>query len=487
MDYAEKLHFLRTSFLNQKISKAEFSIESASCYTSLKLYKRAEAILSISDENDLKEESLLKLLLIRRRLQNHNSSFKTCSLNMIVKNEEKNISRALSSVDTIMDEIIICDTGSNDKTVYLAELYGAKVIHYAWDENFSNARNIAINNSNSDFILWMDADDSMTIEDAEKLKALWQKSDRKAFLLRILNSQGNGSFFDFSQVRLFPREKDICFEQAIHEQVMYSLSRKEIPFTKRSDITIIHHGYENHEIHKSKAKRNLDLINKELEINGENLSLLMSKGDALTVLGHDIEAFHTYKQIMDNDGYYNINPDIFVQSHLNCANYMIKSKVARYATPLLEKALKLDPSRTEAMLALGHMAKKNGDFETAYHLFHKAATITPPSRLTATPVQKIRLEAIYALTELLIDRGSFEDAAVLMTAALKDYPNVPAFFNLSGKIFLLKQQYTEAARFYTMSLNISPTNNSEANKGMAMIYDAIGDSSTSKEYVKACA
>ncbi len=487
MNNAEKLHFLRTSYLNNEINKAEFSIESASCYASLKLYKRAEAALSIADEKDLEEESLLKLLLIRKKLQAQNPSFKTCSLNMIVKNEEENISRALTSVDTIMDEIIICDTGSTDKTIELAKLYGTKVIHYPWDNNFSNARNHAIKSSNSNFILWLDADDSMTIKDANNLRILWQQSERKATLLRILNSQSNGSFFDFSQVRLFPREEGILFEQAIHEQIMYSLSRKEIPFSKRSDITIIHHGYEKHNLHKQKATRNLVLIDKELELRDDNLSLFMSKGDALTVLGREKEAFHVYKEIMDNEQNYKTNPDIFVQAHLNCANYMINSKVDRYAIPLLEKALNLDPSRTEAMLALGHVAKKSGDFESAHHLFHKAATTTPPSRLTATPVQKIRLEAIYALTELLIDKGNFEDAATLMTAAIKDYPNVPAFFNLSGKIFLLNQQYTEAARFYTMSLNISPTNNREAKRGMALIYDAIGDEKKSEEYMVACA
>lgn len=487
MDYRETLHQLRVDYLDRKINRAVFSIESAINYAALGLYKRAEAVLSISNEKDLEDESLLKLLVIRKKLQNHIPSLKTCSLNMIVKNEEKNISTALTSVDSIMDEIVICDTGSIDKTIEYAELYGVKIIHYLWNNNFSNARNHAIENSCSDFILWMDADDSITIEDAEKLRKLWQKSKRKATLVRVLNSQTNGSFFDFSQVRLFPREEGIYFEQAIHEQIMYSLSRKEIPFSKRSDIAILHRGYENDDLHKNKAERNLKLINKEIEIRPENLSLLMSKGDALTVLNQNQEAFHVYKQIMDNDENYKINPDIFVQAHLNCANHMIKNRVERYATPLLEKALILDPSRTEAMLALGNIAKKSGDFETAQHLFHKAATTTPPSRLTATPVQKIRLEAIYALTELLIDRGNYEDAATLMTAAIKDYPNVPAFLNLSGRIFLLNQHYTEAARFYTMSLNMSPQNNSEAQRGMGVINNAIGNFKRSKEQLEACA
>lgn len=487
MNHQEELFQLRINYYNGNIDKTTFAIEVANIYSILGLFKRAEAILEILDESELQEDYLLKLFLIKRKLKNYKSEKQTCSLNMIVKNEETNLSDALNSVDTVMDEIVVCDTGSNDKTVEIAQLYGAKIVHYIWNDDFSAARNHALENSCSDFILWMDADDVITNEDSQKLQALWQTSERKATLLRVLNSQANGSFFDFSQVRLFPREEGVYFEQAIHEQIMYSLSRKEVPFSKRSDITIIHRGYENFETHQKKAKRNIKLISKELEKRPNNISLLMSKGDALSVLGKADEAFHIYKEITDKDSNYDINPDIFIQAHLNCANYLIKSKVDRYATPLLDKALKLDPSRTEAMLALGKISQKSGDFDTAQFLFHKAATTTPPARLTATPAQKIRLEAIYSLTDLLIDRGNFDNAATLMTAALKDYPNVPAFYNLSGKVFLLNQKYTEAARFYTMSLNLSPENNEEARRGMAQIYDAIGYPEKSEEYVAACA
>lgn len=487
MTRIEELQVLRENCLNGHINKTTFAIEASIHYAALNLPKRAKTVLDLVDEDNLDIDYQLKLLMMKKKLERKTFNKKTCSLNMIVKNESLNITNALSSVDFIMDEIVVCDTGSSDNTIELAELFGAKVVHFPWNDSFSDARNHALKNSSCDHILWFDADDSVTPHDAENLKKLWQESGRVATLLRIVNSCDNGDFFDFSQVRLFPRENGIYFEQAIHEQVMFTLQKNRVPFRKRNDISILHRGYEKRDAHIEKAKRNLKLINIELKTNTKSPSLLMSKGDALTVLNKEKEAFHIYKSIIDNDEYCKINTDIFVQAHLNCANYMVKMKVDRYAIPLLEKALTIDPTRTEAMLALGKIVKKNGDTISAQQLFHKAATTNPPARLTATPSQKIRLEAIYALTDLLIEKGSFDDAATLMTAAIKDYPNVPAFFNLSGKIFLLNQHYKEAAKFYTQSLNISPVNNAEAQKGMALIYNAIGDNKTSDEYIAACA
>lgn len=487
MTRIEELQTLRENCLSGNINKTTFAIEAAMHYSALNMPKRAKAVLDLAIEDNLEIDYQLKLLMIKKKLERKVFGKKTCSLNMIVKNESSNIVKALSSIDHIMDEIVVCDTGSSDNTIELAELFGAKIVNFPWNDSFSDARNHAIKHSSCDQILWLDADDSLTLLDAENLKRLWQESERSATLLRIVNSCDNGDFFDFSQVRLFPRENGIYFEQAIHEQVMFTLQKNNVPFRKRNDISILHQGYENRDTHIEKAKRNLKLIDIELKTNTQSPSLLMSKGDALTVLNRINEAFHIYKSIVDNEEFCKINADIFVQAHLNCANYMVKMKVDRYAIPLLDKALTIDPTRTEAMLALGKIIKKNGDTISAQQLFHKAATTTPPSRLTATPSQKIRLEAIYALTDLLIEKGSFDEAATLMTAAIKDYPNVPAFLNLSGKIFLLNQHYKEAAKFYTQSLNVSPENNSEAKKGMAMIYNAIGDNKTSEEYMAVCA
>ena len=65
---------------------------------------------------------------------------KTISLCMIVKNEERFLSNCLESVENFVDEIIVVDTGSADKTIEIARSFNSKLYYYEWDDNFSNAR-----------------------------------------------------------------------------------------------------------------------------------------------------------------------------------------------------------------------------------------------------------------------------------------------------------------------------------------------------------
>ena len=88
---------------------------------------------------------------------------------MIVKNEEKNIRRALSWGKGIVCEQIVVDTGSTDRTVEIAEEMGAKVYHFQWCNDFSAAKNYAIEQASGNWIAFLDADEYFDEESASKL------------------------------------------------------------------------------------------------------------------------------------------------------------------------------------------------------------------------------------------------------------------------------------------------------------------------------
>ncbi len=90
----------------------------------------------------------------------------TISLCMIVKNEEKHIGRCLDSVAGLMDEIIIVDTGSTDRTVEIVSGYTSKIYSYLWKDDFSDARNYSFSKASMDYCMWMDADD--VLEEGER-------------------------------------------------------------------------------------------------------------------------------------------------------------------------------------------------------------------------------------------------------------------------------------------------------------------------------
>jgi glycosyltransferase involved in cell wall biosynthesis len=96
----------------------------------------------------------------------------TISLCMIVKNEEDTLGRCLKSVKDIVDEIIIVDTGSSDRTKEVAGSFTSKIYDFKWIDDFSAARNYSCSKATMDYIMWLDADDVILEEDALKIQQL---------------------------------------------------------------------------------------------------------------------------------------------------------------------------------------------------------------------------------------------------------------------------------------------------------------------------
>ena len=182
------------------------------------------------------------------------------TLSMIVKNEEKHLSRCLSSVKDVVDEIVVVDTGSTDKTLEIAESFGAKIFHFEWIDDFSAARNFALSKSNGDWILYLDADEELNSDCIPELKN-YLTGEPSGIYCTI---KSNGSITTSRSVirypRLFPNDVRIKFAGKVHEQIIESLNENKIPVID-SDIEIIHYGYAvGEESLTEKKKRNLSLL-----------------------------------------------------------------------------------------------------------------------------------------------------------------------------------------------------------------------------------
>src|SRR5476651_717597 len=94
------------------------------------------------------------------------------SLCMIVRNEERFLSDALTSVQGVVDEICIVDTGSTDDTVAIAESFGAKIKFFAWQDDFASARNEALAMASGAWILVLDADERLAPQSRVEMGAL---------------------------------------------------------------------------------------------------------------------------------------------------------------------------------------------------------------------------------------------------------------------------------------------------------------------------
>ena len=163
----------------------------------------------------------------------------TISLCMIVKNEEQVLARCLDSVADLMDEIIIVDTGSTDRTKEIAARYTDKIYDFEWIEDFSAARNYAFSKATCEYIYTADADEVISTENREKFRHL-----KRALLPEIEIVQmkyGNqlqfGTVYNYDEEyrpKLFKRLREFVWQEPIHEMVRLE------PVIYDSDIVITH-------------------------------------------------------------------------------------------------------------------------------------------------------------------------------------------------------------------------------------------------------
>ncbi|WEK53892.1 MAG: glycosyltransferase family 2 protein [Candidatus Cohnella colombiensis] len=188
------------------------------------------------------------------------------SLCMIVKDEEASLGRCLDSVKQYVDEIIIVDTGSTDRTIDIAKRYTDRIYHFKWINDFAAARNESLKHATSTWIVILDADDYMEQKDIaqlrEKLSSISPRPNIAYQIpyISIIGKQQNSSINKSSAIRIFPNHMGIYFHRPIHEQVMSDrgLTMKAVAL----NIPIYHTGYlDNHVESKRKHERNMKIFN----------------------------------------------------------------------------------------------------------------------------------------------------------------------------------------------------------------------------------
>lgn len=186
------------------------------------------------------------------------------SLCMIVKNEERFLEQCLRSVADVVDEIIIVDTGSTDRTIEIARSFGATVIEREWRNDFAWARNQSIESATRRWILFLDADEELTPESKNALLELKNvPAHRHALFVRCFNEsddyRGTGAM-SHSLVRIFPNDERIRFRGLIHEFPTLDNNPGGLP-TANSPVAIVHHGYLKDVVaERNKAARNLEIV-----------------------------------------------------------------------------------------------------------------------------------------------------------------------------------------------------------------------------------
>lgn len=150
----------------------------------------------------------------------------TVSLCMIVKDEEAVLGRCLDSVRDLVDEIIVADTGSHDATKQVAARYTDRIYDFAWQDDFSAARNFSFSKATKEFVMWLDADD--VLEDAGRAAFLRLKErpldDVDVVMMRYHTAfdETGKPVFSYYRERLIRRSIPHQWQGRVHEAVVHS-------------------------------------------------------------------------------------------------------------------------------------------------------------------------------------------------------------------------------------------------------------------------
>ena len=200
---------------------------------------------------------------------------------VIVKNEERFLGKCLASIKGVADQLIVVDTGSTDRTVDIAREAGAEIHTFAWCDDFSAARNAALQHARGDWILQLDADEELVPETRDKLRSALQDSSTMAYRLPLADVGKEKEGFHHVP-RLFRNAPGIHYRGRVHEHAFGSLEEMRKQWGLQNAIgkaQILHHGYTDQVVKdRSKVQRNLRLLQRAIEETPNDVSLLMSYG-----------------------------------------------------------------------------------------------------------------------------------------------------------------------------------------------------------------
>jgi glycosyltransferase involved in cell wall biosynthesis/Tfp pilus assembly protein PilF len=347
----------------------------------LKQQRRREALERIEDAmllHGIDDGILDAALAVRRQVgpsvaaSGTSAERKTISLCMIVKNEQAHLARCLHSVRSLVDEMIVVDTGSTDRTRDIADIFGARLFEFPWTGDFSSARNYSLEQAACDWILVLDADEVVAHRDLALLRELAAgprtiaydfETRNYIFSVYIAGWRANkgdypdeeaGSGWGSSvKVRMFPRDARIRFVNPVHELVEPSLHAAGYAI-KSCPVPIHHYGKLSSEKDACKGEDYYELGKKKLQEKGEDFDAMRELAVQAGMLGKCDEAIELWHRVL------RIQPNMIV-AYVNLINVHLQKNDFPSALQTAQKAYAIEKNVREVVGAYALCEMYGGD------------------------------------------------------------------------------------------------------------------------------
>jgi tetratricopeptide (TPR) repeat protein len=227
---------------------------------------------------------------------------KRVSLCVIVKDEQDNLPECLRPLVGLVDEVIVGDTGSSDRTREVAASLGARVIDIPWQDSFAVARNQVIDRAAGEWIFWVDADDRIDPSNLEKLTRLFEGlgEENVAYSMKCLCLPDPVSKVPtvVDHVRLFRRLPGVRWEYRVHEQILPSV-RRGGGEVRWSDVVVTHTGYQDPALRARKLRRDLRLLEMDRDVMPDEPFTNFNLGSVYQELGRHEEAIACLRKSLE--------------------------------------------------------------------------------------------------------------------------------------------------------------------------------------------
>jgi len=412
------------------------------------------------------------------------------SLCMITRDEECFLAQCLNSVNPLVDEIIVVDTGSTDRTVDIAGSYGAKIYHHAWEGDFSKHRNQSISYATGEWILIMDADEVIASRDIGRVRAILNSVNAEGFLFTLRNYENKldlanlqinpndyeegeeyPGFISQDLVRLFKNDPDIYFTGKVHETVTKSFHESG-KLVYNTGIPIHHYGkvrkdriYQKQQIYlrlgEDKVRENpddpmayksladqylelgmpdsaLEVTDKGLALFPDMIELHFNRGLALSRMQQLREAKIEYQWVLDR------KPEHLGACHNLSQIYFNENQIDK-TIEVLKRGIDLGLCHPAVYFLLGRAYYATGNQEKALDKFDRVLEIQPDFP---------DINCHKAVVFLISNR--YEAALSTLEREIEINGNLAGAYTLLGQMSHELKDLESAAQFFQKVLTIKP-------------------------------
>ncbi|MCI8702613.1 MAG: glycosyltransferase [Turicibacter sp.] len=297
------------------------------------------------------------------------------SLCMIVKNEESCLEKCLMSMQGLVSEVVIVDTGSSDRTVEIAQKYHAVVKHYQWENDFAKARNYSLSFATQEWVLVLDADEYLRESDRALFQSVLCEKDVDSYYIKTLSFTEDNSpqscVINLNH-RLFRRNRGFYYKGAIHEQLLTNQTVN----SQFSEIGFYHTGYLKEVVNaKKKPFRNKLILEEVLKAEPDNPFHQFNYANELVQLNRYEEAIYYYNKAYEATDYQKgYMPKLMIFR----INTLLANKQSQEALAAADEGIKIYPHFTYLMFIKGTIEEQLGFPTRAIRSYEACLTLDKP-------------------------------------------------------------------------------------------------------------